>query len=98
MKNILCFKREKKSDKEPDFVLRGKIGEQYADVGVGWSKKSAKGTNYISFQLNKPYQDKPGWEIRPEVVDERVDDREKEIRNENVTFEQPNAEEEFIAM
>lgn len=64
MKNFSCFKvGEKKSEKEPDYRLTAKIGEEFVEIGAGWIKESSKGTKYISFSLSKPYKDKKGWKL-----------------------------------
>lgn len=67
MKNFSCFKvTEKKNEKEPDYRLTAKVGDEFIEIGAGWIKESAKGTKYISFSLVKPYQGKKGWELTEE--------------------------------
>lgn len=62
MKNFSCFKvTEKKNEKEPDYRLTMKVGEEFVDIGAGWIKESAKGTKYISFALSKPFKDRKGY-------------------------------------
>lgn len=64
MTNFSCFKvTEKKNEKEPDYRLTAKVGDEFIEIGAGWIKESAKGTKYISFSLSKPYKDRKGWKL-----------------------------------
>jgi uncharacterized protein (DUF736 family) len=63
LKEFLIFKAEKKSEKSPDFKISAKIDDKFVEIGAGWSRKSAKGTNFISCLLSKPYQDRKGFHL-----------------------------------
>jgi len=52
---------EKKSDKQPDYRLSAKVGEEYVEIGAGWIKEGKGGSKFISCQLSKPYKDKKGY-------------------------------------
>jgi len=62
--NFAIFKNKKKveGDKQPDYVLSAKVGEEYQDLGGCWLKDGKAG-KYFSVQLKKPYQDKKGWQL-----------------------------------
>ena len=67
IKNFNCFKvTEKKNDKQPDYRLSAKIGEEYVEIGAGWVKENPKG-KYISFKLADQFQDKKGYSLIEEV-------------------------------
>lgn len=62
MKNFFCFKVEDKKDGQPDYQLSAKIGGAFVSIGGGWIKEGKKG-KFISFQLSKEFQGKPGWKL-----------------------------------
>ena len=81
MKQFLIFKsQEKKNEKSPDFDLRANIDGKFVSIGGGWNRKTKQGTPFISCQLAKPYQDRKGWELRPEAL--------KNESNEDATFKE----------
>lgn len=88
-KGFTIFKNtHKKGEKEPDFNLMMKVGEDFVNVGGGWSRKSKTGTNFISCLLSKPYLDRKGYHL---VADET---NQPPLQ----PSQEPTAEEEFIAM
>lgn len=63
MKNLTILKNDKKkSDKEPDYRMSTKIGEEYVTIGACWLKDGAKG-KYFSCKLSDAYNDRPEYEI-----------------------------------
>lgn len=85
IKSFSIFKvQNKKSDKDPDYRISAKIGEEYKEIGAGWIKDGKSG-KYVSCQLSKPYKDRKGFQIVFETtpdptlgeVDESVIDPDK---------------------
>lgn len=71
--NFSIFKNDKKdNDSQPDYHLThfDKETQQATRVGVGWIRESSKGTKFISVSLEKPYQDRPGFELTTYQNDE----------------------------
>ena len=65
MKNFTLFKNEnKKSDKQPDYTMSGKVGEEYQDIGACWVKEGKKG-KYLSCSLQdaRSYENKDGVQV-----------------------------------
>lgn len=65
MKTVSLFKNTKKSsDKHPDYIVTGKVGEEYKDIGAAWvkktkpSEKNPEGKTYLSITF------KDGYEVR----------------------------------
>ena len=88
-KAFTIFKNtKKKGEKEPDFNLMMKVGEDFVNIGGGWSRKSKSGTNFISCLLSKPYQDRKGFHLMPD----------EQTQEPLLSHQEPSADEEFIAM
>lgn len=67
IKNFNCFKvTEKKNDKQPDYRLSAKFGDEYVEIGAGWAKENPKG-KYISFKLSEPYNKRRGYSLIEEA-------------------------------
>lgn len=67
MKQFLIFKsQEKKSDKSPDYDLRANIDGKFVSIGGGWNRRTKQNTPFISCLLNKPYQNRSGWQLQEE--------------------------------
>jgi len=50
--NILIFKNQnKQKETHPDYIAKIKLGNDFMDIGGGWTKKSAKGTSFLSLSL-----------------------------------------------
>lgn len=62
--NFSIFKNEnKKNDKEPDYRISAKIGENsFEEIGACWLKEGKTG-KYFSCSLRKPHKDKKGYYI-----------------------------------
>ncbi len=86
--NFSCFKvTDKKTESSPDYRLTAKVGEEYVDIGAGWVKDGQNG-KYISFQLSKPYQGKPGFILTTTgaVEDSEPQERTVEARVDEIPF------------
>jgi uncharacterized protein (DUF736 family) len=78
MKQFLIFKNDKKNDKEPDYKLRAKVGEEFIEIGGAWTREGKNGSKYISCQLSKPYKDRKGYHLEEDI------DLEVEINPDNI--------------
>lgn len=64
IKNFSVFKnKEQKSEKSPTHSLSTKIGEEFVNIGSGWTKDTKGGDKFVSVQMSKPFQDKKGFVI-----------------------------------
>jgi len=70
IKNFSIFKIPNQVDdgKKPTHSISAKIGESYVNIGSCWTKEGTKG-KYLSCQLSKPYQDKPGFHVEPDLAE-----------------------------
>lgn len=74
MKNFAIFRNtNKQSDNEPDYRISAKIGDNYEEIGAGWTKEGKSG-KFISCQLRKSYKDKKGLIISEEQEEINPDD------------------------
>lgn len=71
-KHFSCFKvAEKENEKQPDYRLSAKVGEEFVEIGVGWIKEGNSG-KFISFKLADIYKDRSGWKIVEEKPDNQA--------------------------
>ena len=74
LKNFICFKNKKEKDNQPDYRLSANFGTkeqpEYKEIGAGFIKGEGD-KKFISFQLSKPYKDKPSYHIE---LDELTND------------------------
>ena len=63
--NIFAIFRNKykESDKQPDYKMSTKDGEEFVEIGACWLKEGKDGDKYFSCKLRESFQDKPGYEI-----------------------------------
>lgn len=68
IKNFSIFKIKDHNgdEKKPTHSISTKVGDNYIYIGKCWTKDSAQG-KFLSCSLDKPYQDKKGYEIVEEV-------------------------------
>ena len=59
--------KNKKTDKEPDYVMSAKIGEGYQEIGGCWLKDGKDGDGnpqkFFSCKLRNQYNDRKGYVI-----------------------------------
>lgn len=77
IKNFNIFKlKEQKNDKSPTHSISAKIGEEYINIGVCWTKENASG-KFLSCKLQDAWVDgKDRTKTRKgfTIIDEKPDD------------------------
>lgn len=63
MENFQIWQKDKKTDKSPDYELVHYNGETNEYIGVAWKKVTKEGKPYLSCQMSKEYNGKPGYKI-----------------------------------
>lgn len=89
IQNFSIFKVDnKKQDKDPDYRISVKLGDEYVEAGAGWIKTSPKGTKYISCRLSKPYKNRKGFVLASTDMEEAlpVIDRNEQDEVVNMQF------------
>jgi len=84
-KNFSIFKVDKKSDKQPDYEISMKVGEDFVKVGACWIKDGKNG-KYLSCKLSDAWVDhtdrtktRKGYSITEDVKREEGEARPEEI-------------------
>ena len=83
------YKDGEKKEKSPDYRLTTKAGEEWVEIGAAWKKTTTDGKPYISCKLATPYKEKSGYQITEDKPDIRVQEEDRGIRAEEITFEDP---------
>lgn len=64
IKNFSVFKnKEVKNENSPTHSLSTKIGEEFTNIGSGWTKETKTGDKFVSVQMSKPFKEYKGFVI-----------------------------------
>lgn len=82
----MMFKNtHKEGEKQPDYRLVAKDGDELVEVGAGWKKQGTKGA-FVSFKMKDPYEDKPGFRITKVKGEEKKEEVQSNIDPDDIPF------------